>query len=106
MTSLLSTNHDSHREQIQVAPLINFESEPPITSSLQHNREIIDLTEITEISSEQLLANGDVPLIDLPNDIQPSVCSSDSQKGANGEVEKGEVGRDDTESVSGSQELF
>lgn len=100
-----------------VAPLIDFEGEPAVTSSSQHNgavETVIDLTDMSEHLSERLFVSGDAPLIELPNDTaadgtlpQKSLLNSDwsANVGREEEVEGGE--ENDMPSISGSQqELF
>lgn len=113
-----------HIECVHLAPLIDFEGEPTVTSSSQHNgaaETIIDLTDMSEHLSDRLFVSGDAPLIDLPNDTaadgtihglpQKSLLNSDwsANVGREEEVEGGEEGggNNDMLSISGSQqELF
>ena len=98
-----------------MAPLIDFDNEPPSTGSLQHNGLAEPVIDLTDTSPDQLLMNGIAPLIDLPNDrtggvVHKNVASNEMCASGEGreEVEGGEVREvdGDVESVSGSQELF
>ena len=113
-----------HIECVHMAPLIDFEGEPTVTSSSQHNgaaETVIDLTDMSEHLSDRLFVSGGAPLIDLPNDMaadgtvhglpQKSLLNSDlsANVGREEEVEGGEEGggEGDMLSISGSQqELF
>lgn len=119
---MTSSTHENIREHIEVAPLINFNSETAVTSSSQHKETIIDLTASEHSPSDHSLLNGETPIIDLLNDsnIRPSTSSyqgtSSHKNGGCGMEVDGIVGSGDqesddattaAESVSGSQqELF
>ena len=96
-----TTSNDTTREHlIQVAPLIDLEGVDPTitTSSSKHNGDVVDLTS-QHSSSGHSLHNGDIPLLDLPNDA--------SGGGSGAGVKGGDVGEEETESVPDSQqELF
>ena len=119
MTSETTQCHDNHREHIQVAPLIDFEGEPTVTSSSQHNGVVGPVIDLTEDLSDRLLLNGDTPLISVPNDRASNLgLAGKNVLNSEWSTSASEVGREEevggsvegdmlaAESVSGSQELF
>ena len=110
----MTSSPSAQREQIQVAPLIDFDNEPPppVASLSQQNGLVEPVIDLTDTSPDQLLINGTPPLIDLPNDrtsglVRKNVGSSElCDSGVVREGVEGEEVGDDVDSALGSQELF